>query len=89
MTRKEKVLQFLEYARRIGTGYASAGNTRIEDGWVDGYVLCKPELGGSEGLRRVRELRADGVDIEKRNHPDRGRATVQYRLAPDTNRLFT
>lgn len=91
MTRKEKVLQYLEYARRIGTGslVGPEGYGRIEDGWVDGHVLCRPQVGGSEGLRRLRELRADGIEIEQRNHPIRGRATRQYRLAPDTNRLFT
>lgn len=96
MTRKEKVLTALTEARRTlyVTFRASPraprySYIRCDDGWVDGHVLCHPALGGSEGLRRVRELRADGVDIEKRNHPDRGRSTVQYRLVPDTNRLFT
>lgn len=34
--------------------------------WVPGYNLTTPEVGGSEGLKRLRELRAAGFTIEKR-----------------------
>lgn len=34
--------------------------------WVPGYELTKPGVGGTEGLRRLRELRAEGHKIEKR-----------------------
>lgn len=63
VTRKEKVLKVLE---------ANSGT------WIDGHVLCHPEIGGSEGLRRLRELRADGHIIEMRKKP--GAATRQYRI---------
>ncbi|HUV09955.1 MAG TPA: hypothetical protein VMX12_03190 [Acidimicrobiia bacterium] len=48
--------------------------------WVDGSELSTAECGGSEGKRRLRELREDkGWDIETRPHP--GSATAwQYRL---------
>jgi len=81
MTRKERVLLALETADR-------AGRIRVDgridestpDGWVLGYTLCHPAIGGSEGLRRLRELRADGHDIEMRAHPVYGRSSNQYRL---------
>lgn len=50
-------------------------------GWVDGPDLANAQIGGSEGLKRVRELRMDGYDIEMRKHPDPGRAIWQYRMA--------
>ena len=58
--------------------------------WMDGYSLCHPAIGGSEGLRRLRELRADGHRIEKRLKPDRpeGSTVYQYRLAPQGDLTF-
>lgn len=58
----------------------------LSDGeWHDGYDLCHPSVGGSEGLRRLRELRADGHSIAKRLKPDRpyGSSVHQYRLEDD------
>jgi biotin operon repressor len=38
--------------------------------WVPGFELATADCGGSEGLRRLRELREMGYDIEKRKvHP--------------------
>lgn len=54
-------------------------------GWVDGTELATADVGGSEGLKRLRELRADGFDIQKRKHPDPRRAIFQYRLLPGRN----
>jgi len=51
-------------------------------GWVDGSELATAEVGGSEGLKRLRELRAEGWPIEERRHPDPRRAVWQYRLPP-------
>ena len=45
--------------------------------WHFGYELCGPEVGGSEGLRRLRELRKDWI-IEMRKRD--GRASREYRL---------
>lgn len=56
--------------------------------WVDGTSLSTEQVGGTEGLRRVRELIADGWPIEKRRHPDPKRNIWQYRLTspePPTN----
>lgn len=48
--------------------------------WIDGYRLETQEIGGSSGLRRVRELRDDyGWVIENRPHPTHS-STDQYRL---------
>lgn len=68
LTRRELVHQYLVNAP--------------EGKWINGHVLCRPSIGGSEGLRRLRELREQGVDIELRSHPTKGRSTVQYRLKP-------
>jgi hypothetical protein len=49
--------------------------------WVLGHELAAPEVGGSEGLRRVRELREGGWPIERRP-ASRGLSTSwEYRLA--------
>ena len=45
--------------------------------WHFGHELCVPEVGGSEGLRRLRELRKDWI-IEMRKRD--GRASREYRL---------
>jgi hypothetical protein len=44
--------------------------------WVSGHDLCTHECGGSEGLRRLRELRAEGWPVETRFVGD----VAQYRL---------
>lgn len=80
-TRKDKVLTVLTAAKAAGGYEGQFGRWTWTDGWVDGHDLCGPTVGGSEGLRRLRDLRAEGVEIEKRNHPTKGRATVQYRLS--------
>ena len=51
--------------------------------WVDGSTLSTEQVGGTEGLRRVRELIEDGWPIEKRRHPSRVRGIWQYRLTSD------
>lgn len=66
-TRKELVLRALR---------ASSG-MRDSMGWVPGHYLTSPLIGGSEGLRRLRELRADGYRIEMRRGP---LATRFYRI---------
>lgn len=53
--------------------------------WVDGPDLANESVGGSEGLKRLRELRADlragGIyEIEMRAHPDPSRDIFQYRM---------
>lgn len=63
-TRKEQVLAHLQ-ARK--------------DQWVDGPEIQNEQVGGSEGHRRLRELRMDGHRIETRKHPDPERDIWQYR----------
>lgn len=53
-TRKDKVHSYLKKNRK----------------YVPGYELTKPEIGGTEGLRRLRELRAEGVNIISRKNPN-------------------
>jgi hypothetical protein len=48
--------------------------------WVDGPEIANERVGGSEGHRRLRELRADGWHIEERTHPDPERSVWQYRI---------
>lgn len=49
--------------------------------WVDGPDLATEAVGGSEGLRRLRELRMSGeYDIRERRHPDPNRDIWQYML---------
>ncbi len=65
LTRRELVLQLLR----------SHPNE-----WVDGTRIASAEVGGSEGLKRLRELRLAGYDIRMRKHPDPRRDIYQYRL---------
>lgn len=67
MSRKERVFELLAGA---------VGND--EGGWVDTMDVCHPDVGGSEGMRRLRELRNDGNSIEKRKK--KGSSQWQYRL---------
>lgn len=48
--------------------------------WINAPEIASPEVGGSEGLRRLRELRADGIPVEMRLHPKQGRRVRQYRI---------
>jgi hypothetical protein len=66
-TRREQVLSHLQ---------------KHSNQWVDGPELANEEVGGSEGLKRLRELRADGHRIITRAHPDPGRDIYQYKLVP-------
>lgn len=34
--------------------------------WTPGYELTRPDVGGTEGLRRLRELRAEGLNVQMR-----------------------
>ncbi len=54
-----------------------------EGRWVDGPDLANEVVGGSEGLKRLRELRDPefgGYDIRMRRHPEAERSIFQYRL---------
>jgi len=61
--------------------------TRINT-WVDGTELANEQVGGSEGLKRLRELRqklrSGRYEIEMRSHPDPARSIFQYRLVERT-----
>ena len=66
LTRKEQVLAYLRDYRNQ---------------WIDGPSLATEAVGGSEGLRRLRELRLSGdYDIRERRHPDPHRDIWQYML---------
>lgn len=88
MTRKERVSAALRSAARDGRLYVRgrSGHAVFDtpDGWIDGWLLRRPEIGGSGGLRRVRELRGEGEQIEMRPHPIDARYR-QYRLVVETD----
>lgn len=66
LTRKGQVLAYLRERRNQ---------------WVNGPDLATEAVGGSEGLRRLRELRLSGEhDIRERRHPDTQRDIWQYML---------
>lgn len=62
-TRKQLVFEFLWVNR---------------DRWVTGPEIANEEVGGSEGLRRLREIRAMGLTIAERKHATR--AVWEYRM---------
>jgi hypothetical protein len=72
MTRKEAVLELLRSAQE---------DRGRDSGWVTTAEINSKEVGGTEGTRRLRDLRADGYIIEKRKHPDPAVDQFQYRLA--------
>ncbi len=65
LTRRQLVLLELLQARN-GKVYRYNNHVEIPKGWVPSWVLVSPAVGGIGGLRRVRELRARGLDIEVR-----------------------
>jgi len=68
MTRKDKVLQLLRENLNM---------------WIEGPEIASPQVGGSEGLKRLRELREEGHKIETRPHPNKQRDVWIYRLVGD------
>jgi hypothetical protein len=53
--------------------------TEREGQWIPGYEIASKEVGGSEGLKRVRELRYEYKwPIEKRKM--KGSTAYEYRL---------
>ena len=72
MTRKDLVLELLVQNMNV---------------WIDGPRIANPEVGGSEGLKRLRELREEGHKIENRRHPDKNRDIWQYRLVGNEYRI--
>ena len=72
LTRKEQVLKrLMENANE----------------WVDGDSLANEKVGGSEGHRRLRELRSEGHEILERRHPDPGRDIWQYMLVSEQKQM--
>ncbi len=65
LTRKDQVLQLLKFH---------------QGEWVDGPELANETVGGSEGLRRLRELIDEGYHIVSRRHPNPSRNIWQYKL---------
>jgi hypothetical protein len=66
LTRKEQVLAALK--SRPGE-------------WFDTAALSNETVGGSEGIKRLRELKRDGWLIQMRKSPVQGSDQFQYRLA--------
>ncbi|HEX5016543.1 MAG TPA: hypothetical protein VFX15_03035 [Actinomycetes bacterium] len=70
LTRKEQVFAYLK--------------ARL-NAWVDGPDIANEQIGGSEGLKRLRELRVDlesqgRYEIQMRKHPNPQLDIYQYRL---------
>jgi hypothetical protein len=62
LSRKDRVFSYLKKNRR----------------YVAGFEIASPEVGGTEGLRRLRELRAEGNNIISRRNPTTG--NFEYKL---------
>jgi hypothetical protein len=56
-----------------------------QEEWVSTAAICTPEVGGSEGTRRLRELRARGFAISKRKKF--GSTQFEYHLLSDQELL--
>lgn len=76
-SKKQKVLDALEEARFSGEVTVAGQRTvKARHGWVASSVIGARQLGGTSGLRRLRELRSEGHGIEKRSRNGR----YEYRL---------
>lgn len=87
MTRKQKVLNEL-IAAYYGKKYDYDGLNWISGGWTPIGAICHPSVGGSEGTRRIRELKEGGIDIQWRFYvkhrpkEEKTRTTI-YKLVTD------
>lgn len=77
-TRRDLVHNALKSARR-GKLVVDGKQVKTSAGWVPGHLLTSPAVGGTEGLRRLRELRNSGVRIEMKKIE--GSSAYQYRIA--------
>ena len=66
MTNKRKVLDALIRAHVEKIKYKYYTNDWISGGWVPAWHLVQPDVGGLAGLRRLRDLRDDGLNIKCR-----------------------
>lgn len=71
-------------APKVGTRKSNvlAELRRASPEFISGDRLSTPHIGGAQGLKRLRELRADGWPVETRPPPD-GDGTWLYRLRPE------
>ena len=68
MTRQQKVLELLViHANDSLQMVCSATGELTEPGWVPEWEFASPAIGGSEGKRRLREVRAKGIPILQQN----------------------
>lgn len=89
MTRKQKVLELLVGARGFSALRLQLnGQARVVavNGYVRNWAIESAEYGGTQGTRRLRELRASGIEIEMRRLKDgdgKPTGTFCYRLKTD------
>ena len=84
MTRQQKVLKLLIEAKSSHWHVIPIHHNLVtvsEDGCVYNWALCAPETGGLNGRERLRELRANGIQIEMKRI--NGSGTYCYRLVTD------
>jgi len=84
-SRKQKVLELL-IAAKTGNRTFNVNGEYVSKGWIPAYVIASPEVGGLQGLRRLRELTASGIHIEWQfftNRLGERTQTTLYRLISD------
>ena len=64
---------------RLKTAYKRVLALMSDGNWHDGHEITHPNIGGSEGKRRLREMKAKGYQYEKRRK-ESSQGTFQYRL---------
>lgn len=84
---KARVYDLLRWTAETGHRFA-IGRHQGPAGWVPTWVLREPWAGGAAGDRRVRDLRAAGVDIEGQPFEtgEQGTASWIFRLAAGAGR---
>lgn len=83
LSSEKRVMKALCQARVFGHVYFTRALEDVEqdvrtlNGYVPGWVLSERNVGGSEGLRRLRDLRQKGYKISKVDVKD---STAKYKL---------
>ena len=88
MTRKQRVLQELIDAYN-GKKYEYSYTSWISGGWTPIGAIVNPNIGGSEGTRRVRELKAKGIKIDCRYYYRKGENGEKMRTNTTIYKLLT
>lgn len=84
-SRSEMIVRVLAWAQVAGAIRVEVAGEDVTiptpDGWVGGWILCHPSIGGAGGDRRLREL-VTARTVEKRLTTVGRDSSIEFRLIP-------